>query len=137
MTFLNLRARALIGSMISLPPATARLPPGRKSYWISTTTRASSTLSRIAARTLLLGGGRRGVRRSFLARRIGGRYRGRRVGHQRLALFERILGAAAVAVHGGCHLGHQVGFDLGQLFLGEACVQVFLAGSGDHAVALV
>ena len=28
---------ALIGSMISSPPATARLPPGRKSYWMSTT----------------------------------------------------------------------------------------------------
>src|SRR6478672_1702675 len=49
MTFWNFRASALIGSMISSPPATARLPPGRKSYCTSTTTSASSTLNRIVA----------------------------------------------------------------------------------------
>src|SRR5690606_29638730 len=41
-TLRNLVASLLISGTISSPPATARLPPGRKSYCTSTTSRTSS-----------------------------------------------------------------------------------------------
>src|SRR3569832_1853869 len=131
MTFLNLRARALIGSMISSPPATARLPPGRKSYCISTTTNASSTPKRIGIVRLL--SGRRGRGGCRFAR--GGRSRS--TGQQRVALIERILGVGAIAGHHGGHFRDQIGHGLGQYLFGEAGIEILLAGVIDQQNATV
>src|SRR3569623_726513 len=133
MTFWNFRARALIGSMISSPPATARLPPGRKSYCMSTTTNASSAPRRIGiVRFRLLSGRRRWGGSSFARGR-----RGRRAGQQRIAFVERVFGVGAVAGDHRRDLGHEVSLGLGEGLFGEAGIEVFLAGVVDQLVAAV
>ena len=121
-TLANCRARALIGSMISSPPATARLPPGRKSYWMSTTTSASSEPGCIA---ILLGGGGRGVG----CRRARCRAPARRI--RRRCISRPTPSPVTTAVTSVT----QVGLELGHLLLGETGVEVLLRRVVDQLVA--
>src|SRR4051812_46051123 len=118
--------------MISSPPATARLPPGRKSYCTSTTTSASSTLRRIEGRPLLRGRRRRRGRRGFARRG-----RGWRASQERVAFIEGVLGVGAVAGHDVGNFLDQIGLGLGQGLFGETGIEILLARVVDQLVAAV